>query len=72
MLTREAWEESSESAPGVSLRCRKPLDGTFVADEGKAVFDNRLCIERRKKSGKYTRNFLLLLLLFQNKILILL
>lgn len=49
MLTREAWDESSESARGVSLRCRKPLGGTFVADEGKAVFDNRLCIERRKK-----------------------
>lgn len=42
MLTREAWEESSESAPGVSLRFRKPLGGTFVADVGNPVFDNRL------------------------------
>lgn len=57
MLTREAWEESSESAPGVSLRCRKPLDGTFVADEGKAVFDNRLCIERRKEWQIYQEIF---------------
>lgn len=48
MLTREAWEESSGSARGVSLRCRRPLAGTFVADEGKAVFDNRLCVERGK------------------------
>lgn len=57
MLTREAWEESSESARGVSLRCLKPLDGTFVADEGKAVFDNRLCIKRRKKKWQINQEF---------------
>lgn len=50
ILTREDWVESSESAPGVNLRCRKPLGGTFDPDEGKAVFDNRLCIEGRKKN----------------------
>lgn len=71
MLTREAWDESSESARGVSLRCRKPLGGTFVADEGKAVFDNRLCIERRKKKWQINQE-IFLLLLFQNKILVLL
>lgn len=49
MLTREAWVESSESAPGVNLRCRKPLGGTFVSCEGKAAFDNRLCIVGKKK-----------------------
>lgn len=55
MLTREACVESSESAPGVNLRCRKPLGGTFVPDEGKAVFDNRLCIEKRNKTWQISQ-----------------
>lgn len=42
--------ESSKSAPGVNLRCLKPLGGTFAPGEGKAVFDNRLYIEGRKSS----------------------
>lgn len=49
MLTWGAWAESSKSAPGVNLRCRKPLGGTFVSDEVKAALDNRLCIEEGKK-----------------------
>lgn len=55
MLTREAWVESSESAPGVNLRCRKPLGGTFAPGEGKAVFDNRLCIEGEKKKRQVSQ-----------------
>lgn len=59
MLTREAWVESSESAPGVNLRCRKPLGGTFVSCEGKAAFDNRLCIvgEKKKWHIETTKHF---------------
>lgn len=71
MLTREAWEESSESARGVSLRCLKPLGGPFVAGEGKAVFDKRLCRDRGKKITNKPGIFFLLLL-FHNKILVLL
>lgn len=55
ILTREDWVESSESVPGVNLRCRKPLGATFDPDEGKAVFDNRLCIEGKKTVGEPTK-----------------
>lgn len=59
--------ESSESAPGVNLRCRKPLGGTFDPDEGKAVFDNRLCIEGRKKNTVDEQTKCVRLLPCQNK-----